>query len=114
MNKKLIQILKVDEVEFENANYEKYIRWCMNVSVKGFAPLQTVIANGPISKYYNHELKKLQNNFLNLIEGKTKYLEQKAINDLYEIIVVDIFKHYPSALVEAAKNIKIENQISLN
>ena len=114
MNKQLIQILKVDEVEFENANYAKYLRWCMNVSVKGFAPLQNVIANGPISKYYNHELQKLQNNFLELVKGKTQFLDQKAINDLYEIIVVDIFKHYPSALIEQAKNIKIENQIILN
>jgi hypothetical protein len=114
MNKQLITVLQYDEVEFENMRIERFLRWCMSISSRRQVPLQAIMANTSISKYYNHELGKLENNFLQLVKGKTDFLEQKALREFYEIIIVDVFKHYPDALLEQCRKINIDNQITLN
>jgi hypothetical protein len=107
-------ILNKDEVEFENLQIERYMRWCINVSNKTGVSLQTVIANAAVAKYYNHEFSKLENKFLNIVSGKTQWLEPKALEDMYNIIVVDMFKIYPTPLIEDARKIKIENPPYVN
>lgn len=107
--KTISTILKKDEVEFDNIQMERYMRWCINLSHKTGVSLQSILANSSINSYYNLEFSKLENKFLNIITGKTQYLEPKALEDLYNIIVVDMFKHYPSPLVDEARKIKIEN-----
>ena len=102
-------ILNKDEVEFENLQMERYMRWCINVSNKTGVSLQAVMANAAVSKYYNHEFGKLENKFLNIIDGKTQWLEPKALEDMYNVIVVDVFKFHPAPLVDEARKIKIEN-----
>lgn len=114
MNKEIITILQVDEVEFENLRIERYLRWCMSISSRRQVPLQAIMANTSISKYYNAELSKLEKNFLQLVKGKTSFLDKKALKEFYEIIVVDVFKHYPDVLLQECRKIKIENQITLN
>jgi hypothetical protein len=107
-------ILNKDEVEFDNLQMERYMRWCMNIALKNGIDLQIIIANSSINKYYNHEFSKLENKFLNLVNGKTKWLEPKALEDMYSIIVVDMFKIYPNPLIEEARKIKIENPSYVN
>lgn len=107
-------ILNKDEVEFENIQIERYMRWCLNVANKTGVSLQTVMANTSVSKYYNYEFSKLESKFLDIVHGKTQWLDPTALENMYNLIVVDMFKYYPTPLIEAAKNIKIENQIILN
>lgn len=109
MNKQISTLLEIDEVEFENLQTERYLRWCISVANRQCVPLQAVIANQSINNYYNYHFSKLQQNFLKLVNGKTKFLDKKALNEFYEIIIVDVFKNYPNALLEEAKKIKIEN-----
>ena len=102
-------ILKKDEVEFEEIQIARYMRWCINLSNKTGLTLQAILANTSISKYYNYEFSKLENRFRSLVHGKNQWLEPKALEDMYNIIVVDIFKIYPLPLIEEAKKLKIEN-----
>jgi hypothetical protein len=109
MNKQISQILEIDEVEFENLQTERYLRWCMNIEKTKSIPLQSVIANAAINKYYNREFSKLESKFLNLIDGKEKFIGKEALYKMYNIIVVDMFKYYPNPLIDAARNINIVN-----
>lgn len=109
MQTNISTILVIDEVEFENQRTEKYMRWCLNIARTQNAPLQLILANSSISKYYNYELAKLENKFLQLVDGKHQHMSQKSLNDIYSIIVVDIFNLTPKPLVDAAKKLTIIN-----
>lgn len=102
-------ILKKDEVEFENLQIERYMRWCIYLSNKTGISLQMILANTSISKYYNYEFSKLENSFLNLIEGKIKCIPEKTLQQMYEVVVVDIFNLFPMALLDGIKKSRTQS-----
>ncbi len=102
-------LLNIDEVEFDNIQMERYMRWCENVArIKG-VPLQIILANTAVCNYYNAEFHKLEQKFLQIVGGKTKHIESKSLHEFYNVIVVDMYKYYPSALIDEAKKMGIEN-----
>lgn len=114
MNKAISTILEKDEVEFENLQIERYMRWCIYLANKTAIPLQSILANSSINRYYNFEFSKLENKFLNLIEGKSKFMSIKTLQEMYEIIVVDMHNLYPMALLQDIRKPKTQTYMLIH
>lgn len=106
----LLHQLQIDEVDFENDYIERYMRFCNNLAIAKQLPFQNVLANSAISKWYDHEISKLQKEAIQLIQiSKGSFNEKRKI---YSQTLTRIFAIYPSALMDGLKDVKIINPIT--
>lgn len=114
MTKKIHQHLGLTQQEYEFDCYSQYMRWCQNLAKKQNVAFQSILANNAIANYYQSQFLELQHQFKLFAQRNDGHLDYEQMMKNYEMIMVDIYTNYPSALVEAAKKLKIENQISSN
>lgn len=110
--KTISQILLMDQSTYVETNLERYIRWCQNIAQQKAVPLQTILANTAIANYYRTEFTRLESEFLREatpIKGLVKFSTMRA---MYSEKVIQIFTIYPSPLIDAAKKVKIINQLN--
>ncbi|MGV9003987.1 hypothetical protein [Flavobacterium sp.] len=103
------QLLNLDKQVYDNDTIERYMRWCENISNIKMVCVQSIMANTAISNYYRYQFLELEHEFKSsakLIYGK---VSDKIIRNMYTEIIVQLYNSYPSALIEEAKKLKIEN-----
>lgn len=104
---KIHEVLNLSKEEFDATQIERYMRWCMNQSIDQNKDLQKIMANSSINRYYNIEMAKLEKKFIDIVDGKQKHIGDKTAREMYALIVVDMFKIYPSPLIDNARKLNV-------
>jgi hypothetical protein len=106
MNKKLHTLLEMSQEEYYKLTFEKYMRWCEETSRKTGVSIQVIMANSKINSYYNYhyELLEMQVELMLKVQVGMSLEQIKVIYNAGTFI-----QNYPSALIEEAKKLKIEN-----
>jgi hypothetical protein len=107
-------LLRLSLAEYQQDCLERYMRWCINLSKKHKVSLQSIMANAKIANYYNAQFKEIESGFITTASLIFNRVSTEAIKDIFEEQMVDLYNAYPSALMEDAATLKIENQIILN
>lgn len=103
------QLLNLDKSVYESDNIERYMRWCENIAKSRGINIQMILANTAIANYYYFQFRELEHEFImsaRLIYGKVSH---KIIRNMYNEIMYQLYANYPSALLDEAKKLKIEN-----
>ena len=103
----LLNHLQMDELEFENKYFEKYMRYCLGFSTRFNLHYQNVLSNRSVSLWYRFQFLKYEQEAFNMLELSTGKLEQKI--QLYEMVTDQIFSWYPSAILPELKKVEIIN-----
>lgn len=112
--KKPNEYLNMTVQDYNDYKIELYMRWCLNISSKTGSSFQKNLANTAISNYFYTQFRENEHTFISAASKIEGVLDYNFMRQMLGTIMSDLFRTYPSALIEAAKNLKIENQISLN
>lgn len=113
MKKSTHQHLGISYKALDNYRFDLYSSYCANIAKKTNVEFQKLFANAALSNYFITQLQELESEFKSFALRNPGISKKQMIQN-YDIIVLEVHNHYPSALVEAANNLKIENQITLN
>lgn len=113
---KIYTILKMTQEVYEELLMEKYVRWCMSLCVVNITTeLQQIIANKAINAYYILEYDKLEQEFINTLQGYEGIkLTAKEARELYSKCTGKVFMLNPKPLTESAKKTNIYNDVTAN
>ena len=103
--------LNVSQFDYDFMVMNIYLRWCMDFSLNYFNDLQKVVANTPINKYFLTEFKKIEAEFLEIMQeydGATNIKPKDALQ-VFNRCSIQIFNRYPKILIHEAKKLNIIN-----
>ncbi|WP_395049436.1 hypothetical protein [Flavobacterium sp.] len=103
------QYLGLTQDEYDTDCMIQYMRWCQNMAKAHNVPLQSLLANRGMSNYYTAQFLELEHSFKIIAARLDGLVDTEIMNRNYEMIMVELYCNYPSALIEAAKRLKIEN-----
>lgn len=103
------QYLGLTQEQYENDCLLQYMRWCQNLAKNHKTTLQHLLANTAMCNYYNAQFQELEHSFKVVAQRLDGLVDYEMMHRNYDMIMVDIYTNYPSALIEQAKKIKIEN-----
>lgn len=87
--------------------FSQYTRWCLNLEKNHKVPLQCLLANRALCNYYDAQFLELEHSFIVIADKLDGLVDYEQMLKNYEMIMVDLYTNYPSALIEAAKKLKI-------
>ena len=113
-------LLNMTLEEYENDCFERYMRWC-ELMASAYSQRQKkevkprcLISNSGMASYYQDQVRELLQ-FFNISASKMyNTVSYKLSRSHYCEVMAELSNNYPSALIEAAASVNIENQISLN
>jgi len=103
------QYLGLTTDQYQMDCMSQFMRWCMNWAKKYNMPLQSLLANKSMAIYYSNQFLELEHNFMVVAQKLDGLVDYTIMLKNYDMIMVDIYTNYPSALIEEAKKMKIEN-----
>ena len=109
--KAILVRLNVSQFDYDFMVMNIYLRWCMDFSLNYFNDLQKVVANTPINKYFLTEFKKIEAEFLEIMQeydGATNIKPKDALQ-VFNRCSIQIFNRYPKILIHEAKKLNIIN-----
>ena len=109
ITKQTHQYLGLSEEQYENDCMLQYMRWCQNLAKNQNAPLQSLLANRPMSNYYMAQFLELEHSFKIIAQKLDGLVDYEIMSRNFEMIMVDLYTNYPKPLIEDAKKLRIEN-----
>lgn len=103
------EYLNMTPQEYNEDQIQRYMRWCENLSKTKNIQLQSAMANSAISNYYTAQFREIESGFLTIAKKIERTADYKVLRNLYASMMTDLYLAYPGALLEAAKNLNIEN-----
>lgn len=106
--------------QFENDCMERYMRWTIfiaanyNKTTGKNIKFDCLLSNTALSNYYNVQFWELLHFFKVSGSKMHNHVSREIMRAHYCEVLTELYRNYPSALIEAAVALKIENQISLN
>jgi len=111
--KPINELLNMTPEQYEDFVFERYMRWCESkCDPRRPNDLQQLLANKSLSSWFINEFSKLENDFAKMVTNTHSYLKPPQINSLYNAITVQAYEHFPKPLIEAARKIKIINNLN--
>jgi hypothetical protein len=108
------QYLNLSPEEYETKCFKQYYRWCENLATKHRANTQCLLANRAMANYYSDQFRELEHNFKKVAQRLDGLVTTDILDENFNLIMVDIFLNYPKPLIEAAKTLKIINNLNQN
>jgi len=124
-NAKSIQrLLCITEEQYVTEYLHRWTHWCLDqvkhyiVDPRSCTPteerlyhseLQKIMANTAINNYYGGQHDELEYQALEILQPQVLKISLGKIREHYEIIMSDIYKHYPKPLIDRAKTLTILN-----
>lgn len=111
MNKAILVRLNKSQEDYEFIVMNIYLCWCMDFAINYTNDLQKVVANAPINKYFLTEFKKIETEFLEIMQeydGATNIKPKDALQ-VFNRCTIQIFNRYPKILIHEAKKLNIIN-----
>jgi hypothetical protein len=102
-------LLDLTENDYQEDIIQRYMRWCENIAAKHHISLQSVMANSAIANYYFFQFRELEHEFAMSAELIYKKVGHTIIRNMYVEIMTQLYLSHPSALIEEAKKLRIEN-----
>jgi hypothetical protein len=87
--------------EYDTQYFERYSNWCESV-VLTLLEYQKVLANSQISKWYNREFEKCEQEFLTIINDYPNATTESK-KQCYDRCAVRLFSIFPKVLIDEAK-----------
>ena len=109
---KIIEILQLDESDYEDLITDTYIRWCLDFCRNYGSDFQVLLANASLNKYFWYEYAKLEREFLQLSSRYKENAKSEDLRVLYADCTLQIFNRRSKVLIESAKTLKIENYVN--
>lgn len=110
MNPILVR-LNVSQFDYDFMVMNIYLRWCMGFAINYTNDLQKVVANTPINKYFLTEFKKIEAEFLEIMQeyDGAANIKPKDALQVFNICAVQLHNRYPKILIHEAKKLNIIN-----
>lgn len=103
------QYLGLTQEQYENDCFLQYMRWCQNLAKNHKVEFQSLLANTAMSNYYNVQFQELEHSFKVVAQRLDGLVDYEIMLRNYDMIMVDIYTNYPSALIQSAKKLNIDN-----
>jgi len=111
--KPINELIGMTPEQYENFILERYMRWCESkCDPKHPDDFQKFLANKSLSSWFIDEYARLESEFAKMVANTHSYLKLPQIKSLYSTITVQAYEHYPKPLIEAARKIKIINNLN--
>lgn len=103
------QLLNLSKEEYDQDVIQRYMRYCENLAKNHNLPLQSCLANSAINSYYNAQFMELEYSFLSVANRIANSVDYTVLRTIYATSMTQLYAAYPGALIQPARNLKIEN-----
>lgn len=116
----ILEILGLTQDEYWQRYIKRYMNWCIGRALKEFdgavnmQDLQKLMANAAINNYYTQQFRELEDQALSVLRPQFLAVTLDSARRIYEGIMIELFNHYPKPLIDAARKLKIVNDLNLN
>lgn len=101
------ELLYMTKEMYDELYMEKFMRWCLNRATNNENDFQKLIANSSISKWYNYEFSKIENEFSTAATPLFRKVSYKGLRQMFETLSVELYTKFPQPLIESARNLNI-------
>lgn len=104
-------LLNLTTEQVQQKYVDMYFKWCAKWANELGYETQALLSNTAICNWFNSQYEDLQHQAFETLHSSFGKITIYKMRMIYNALMSDLYKNYPKPLFEAAKKIRIENQL---